>query len=72
MSRLFKNIDTGEIFTLEELTELYDHYQYEMVRYDYDADSEVPKYENFDEYLNYMLTKGANGTGGLIEITGGD
>lgn len=55
---MYKNFDTGETFTLEELKELFNQFNYE---------TEQP-FDSFDEWLENQLDQGRNGTGGLVEI----
>ena len=52
---IYKDFDTGEYFTKEELEKAYDQLEDEM------------EYEDFDEYLDSMLGQGRQKTGGLIE-----
>lgn len=56
----YKNIDTNEVFTLEELK-----LDYEVFRWD----MEDPKrFGSFDEYLDTLLDLGRIGIGGLVEV----
>lgn len=49
-------IDTGEIWTEEELKEVFEQFRDEM------------QYESFEEYMEKMLSQGRQRTGGLIEV----
>ena len=55
---LYKNFDTGEIFTKKEIER----------RYNWIEDELEGKYKNFDEYLDDLVKQGRVITGGLIEV----
>ena len=55
--KLYKNIDTNEIWTLEEIKDSYESVKYEI--------SDEP--ESFESYLDDLLQKGYAGQGGLVE-----
>ena len=55
MATIYRDFDTNETYTLEELQELYEQYNAEM------------GYESFDDYMDEMLSQGRQRTGGLIE-----
>lgn len=55
--KLYKNIDTNEIWTLEEIKDSYESVKYEI--------SDEP--EEFEDYLDDLLQKGYAGQGGLVE-----
>lgn len=54
----FRNIDTNEIFTLEEVRESYEQFKYEI------SDEPV----SFEDYLDDLLDQGRQGIGGLVEV----
>ena len=54
----YRNVDTGEVFTLEELKELYEQFKWEI------SDNPV----DFEEYLEDLLNQGRAGIGGLVEV----
>jgi len=56
--RLFKNFDTGETWTLEEVKDSYKAFRYEM-RNDHST---------FEGYLENLLNMGRAGQGGLVEV----
>lgn len=53
---LYRDIDTGEVFTIEELKEIYEQQKDEM------------SYDSFDDYMDEALTLGINKICGLEEI----
>ena len=54
----YKNFDTGEIWTLEEIKKSFDNVRYELPDPDID----------FETYLENLLALGRAGVGGLVEI----
>lgn len=50
---VYRNIDTGELFTLEEIREGYEMFRGEM------------EYDSFEEYLDYLTELGTSRVGGL-------
>ena len=56
--RYFKNFDTGEIWTREEIKKSFDAVRYELPDPNMD----------FDVYLENLLALGRDGVGGLVEI----
>ena len=54
----FRNIDTNEIWTLDEVKEAYEQFKYEI--------SDEPA--DFEDYLDDLLAQGRAGTGGLVEV----
>lgn len=48
----YRNTSTGELFTLEEVKDLFEQYKWEMKQH----------FDSFDEYLEHLLK-----TGGLEE-----
>lgn len=64
--------DTGEVYTLEELKDEYEKFESETVRYDPALDEEVPRYEDFDAYMEEMLSLGRQKIGGLIPMEEAD
>lgn len=55
---MYRNIDTNEVYTLEEVKESYEKFKWEI------SDNPV----DFEEYLENMLNQGRAGTGGLVEV----
>lgn len=55
----YMNIETGEIFSEEEVRKLYEQFSWE---------DDLRKYNDFSEYLDHMLELGRNRQGGLVEI----
>ena len=55
---MYRNFDTGELFTKKEVEDLYLWFEDEL----------EGKYEDFDEYLDDLLAQGRAGTGGLVEV----
>lgn len=53
---MFQDFNTGEIYTLEELKQLFEQFKNEM------------NYSSFDDYLEKMLSLGYEKIGGLIEL----
>lgn len=51
---LYRDLDTMEVYTLEELEDNYKKFEDEM------------DYEDFEDYFEDMLAKGREGTGGLV------
>lgn len=45
---MYKDMNTGEVFTLEEVKDLFEQYRWELKRH----------YDTFDEYLDDMKKKG--------------
>ena len=45
---MYKDMNTGEVFTLEEVKDLFEQYRWELKRH----------YESFDEYMDDMKKKG--------------
>ena len=56
--KTYKNLDTNEIWTMEEVKEAYEQFKYEI--------SDAPV--DFEEYLDNLLAQGRAGTGGLVEV----
>lgn len=54
--KIYMNFDTGEVFTEDELRNLYGMYRDEM------------RHNTFEEYMDYMLLMGRDRTGGLVEM----
>lgn len=54
----YKNFDTGEIWTEEEIKKEYEAFRCEM----------EDDFGCFEDYLDHLLDMGRNRTGGLIEI----
>ena len=53
---LYRNFDTGEIWTEEEIREAYE------------CESDLQEnYETFEEYLEYLLHLGKQAIGGIVE-----
>lgn len=52
----YKNFDTGEEYTLDELKATYKQFENEM------------QYDSFEDYLEKMLDLGRQKIGGLVEI----
>ena len=52
----YKDFDTGEEYTLDELKATYKQFENEM------------QYDNFEDYLEKMLDLGRQKIGGLVEI----
>lgn len=57
--RLFRNFDSNETWTLEELEKEYEDFRDEM---------NMPSLDTFEEYLDWLLFLGREREGGLIEI----
>lgn len=45
---MYKDMNTGEVFTLEEVKDLFEQYRWELKRH----------YDSFDEYMDDMKKKG--------------
>jgi len=58
--KTYRNIDTNEIWTLEEIKEAY-----EQTKWDTYPDGDFPE---FEDYLDELLAQGRAGTGGLVEV----
>ena len=54
--KMYRNIDTGEIWTEEEIRKEFEDFKDEM------------PYESFDEYMDDMLSKGRQRITGLEEV----
>lgn len=54
--RKYMNLDTGEVWTEEEVREAYEDLKGEL------------DYNNFEEYLDHLLSLGAQKIGGLVEV----
>lgn len=52
---LYKDFDTNEIYTIEELKETYKIFADEM------------EYTDFEDFFEEMLSQGRQGIGGLVE-----
>ena len=52
----YKDFDTGEEYTLDELKAIYKQFEDEM------------QYDSFEDYLEKMLDLGRQKIGGLVEI----
>lgn len=55
---MYRNFDTGEMFTRREIEDLYLWLEEEL----------EGKYEYFDDYLDDLLAQGRAGNGGLVEV----
>lgn len=58
----YRNLDTGEIWTEEEIKESFNQFRDEMI------DDGKPKYSSYEEYLEEMLSQGRQRIGGLEEV----
>lgn len=58
--KLYRHMDTGEIFTEEEL------------RHDYEQFAKEMPYTGFENYMETMLSLGLEKTGGFAEIEEGE
>lgn len=65
--RTFMNIDTGELWTEDEIRRAYADFQTEIVGEDEDDGNEYP---TFASYLEHLLSMGQQRTGGIAEVTG--
>ena len=54
--KTYKNIDTGESWTADEIREIYEA-----------EESLKEQYSTFEQYLEYLLELGKQKTGGIIE-----
>ena len=54
----YKNVDTGEVWTLEEVKEAYEDFKHEI----------ADEAKSFEDYLDDMLDMGRRKEGGLEEI----
>lgn len=52
----YRNIDTNEIWTKEEIEEIYNS-----------EANLLEEYETFEEYLEHLLDLGRQGVGGVVE-----
>ena len=52
----FKDMDTGEVWSFEELRKAYDQFGSEM------------EYDSFEDWFDTMLSLGRQGIGGMVEI----
>ena len=59
----YRNIDTGEIWTEEEVKESFEQFRDEII-----DDDGKPKYSSYEEYLEEMLSQGRQRIGGLEEV----
>ena len=55
--KTYRNIDTGEIWTEDEIRQAFEAFRYEMKE----------TYDSFEDYLDAQLAAGRAGTGGLVE-----
>lgn len=55
--KTYRDIDTGEIWTEEEIHLAFAAFRHEMKDYD-----------SFEDYLDTQLAAGRAGTGGLVEV----
>ena len=53
---IYKDFDTGEEYTIEELKAIYNQFKDEM------------QYDSFEDYMDKMLDLGRRKVGGLVEI----
>ena len=53
--KLYMALDTGEVFTEDEIRKEYDLFKHEL------------SYNTFDDYMEEMLSMGRNREGGLVE-----
>lgn len=51
---MFRDFNTGEIYTLNEIKEAFEQFKDEM------------RYSDFDEYMDYMLMLGSQKVGGFV------
>lgn len=58
--RKFEILDSGEIWTEDEIRE-----HFEMFRYESDLMSE---YETFEDYMDDQISLGRSGQGGIVEV----
>lgn len=56
MSKMYRNFDTGELWSEEEIKDIFEH-----------EDELYEKYSSFEEYMDYLLDLGRSRTGGIIE-----
>lgn len=54
----FRNINTNEIWTMDEVKESYEQFKYEI------SDDPI----SFEDYLDNLLDQGNQGAGGLVEV----
>ena len=52
---MYRNFDTNELFTEEEVKNLYEQFK-----------DEIPDYDSFEDYIEDMLSKGRRKEGGLV------
>lgn len=52
----FKNIESGEIWSYEEIKEAYDQFKDEM------------RYDSVEEWIDELLSLGRQGIGGMVEV----
>lgn len=65
---MYKDLNTGETYTLEEIREGFEQFKDEMTRWDCAEDKEVPRYESFEDYMDEMLRLGRERIGGYVEV----
>ena len=53
---MYKNIDTNEVYTLDELKESFEQFKHEM------------SFDTFEDYMDHFLRMGREGTGGFVEF----
>lgn len=54
---MYRNIDTNEIWTEEEIKDMFNH------------EPELHEaYESFEDYMNYLLDLCRQGIGGVVEV----
>ena len=58
--KVYKDFDSGEIWTEEEFRECYEAFKDEL---------DTPSIDSFEEYLDWMLLIGRYREGGLVEIS---
>lgn len=59
----YRNLDTGEIWTEEEVKESFEQFKDEII-----DDAGNPKYSSYEEYMEEMLSQGRQRIGGLEEV----
>lgn len=59
----YRNIDTGEIWTEEEVKESFEQFRDEII-----DDAGNPKYSSYEEYIEEMLNQGRQKIAGLEEV----
>ncbi len=65
--KTYMNLDTGELWTEDEIRKSYVDFQSEIAGEDEDEGNEYP---TFASYLDHLLSMGRQRTGGIAEVTG--